>query len=258
MWTKIIFQLIARTSFQSIFQMLHKLSLAGMNYGGGGGVMSSGEHNVLQQLHGVVGEKAVIFDVGANIGDYAQACLDLFPKGKIHCFEPSKTAFKVLSERLKQEKRVQLVNLGLSDKSTIINLYSNVKGSGFGSVYPRDMKHTGIKFNQKEIAKLTTLDLYCSRNRIGHIDLLKLDVEGHELPVLAGATKMLRSKKIKMIQFEFGGCDLDSRTFFRDFYNLLSPNYDLFRIVQDGLVSIKQYRELDEIFVTTNYLAILR
>ena len=51
------------------------------------------------------------------------------------------------------------------------------------------------------------------------IDIMKLDVEGHELDVLEGSRKTINS--IKLIQFEFGGCNIDSKTFFQDFYYFL-------------------------------------
>ena len=50
------------------------------------------------------------------------------------------------------------------------------------------------------------------------IDLLKLDVEGNELLALKGLSDSI--EYIKIIQFEFGGSNIDSRTYFQDFYYL--------------------------------------
>lgn len=41
-------------------------------------------------------------------------------------------------------------------------------------------------------------------------------VEGHELDVLAGAEEALKS--VQLVQFEFGGCNIDTRTYFQDFF----------------------------------------
>jgi hypothetical protein len=60
---------------------------------------------------------------------------------------------------------------------------------------------------------------------------------------------------IDFIQFEFGGANLDARTQWQDFFYLLQPNFSLFRVVNDGLWPIEQYRETDEIFTTVNFLA---
>ncbi len=69
---------------------------------------------------------------------------------------------------------------------------------------------------------------------------------------------MLNERKIRFIQFEFGGTDIDSRVFFQDFYYLLKDNYSLYRIVKDGLVKIDGYKEKYEIFDTINFLAELK
>ena len=112
--------------------------------------------------------------------------------------------------------------------------------------------------NRREEVNLLTVEEFCRQKNIDGVDFLKLDVEGHELAVLAGAGNMLLTGKIKYIQFEFGGCNIDSRTFFRDFYNLLNPRYQIYRVLTDGLKPISAYRETDEIFVTTNYFAAIR
>ena len=64
---------------------------------------------------------------------------------------------------------------------------------------------------------LSTLDLFCEREAIPNIDFLKIDTEGNELDVLEGAKKLLSGGKIKIIQFEFGECDVFSQSFFERF-----------------------------------------
>jgi len=69
---------------------------------------------------------------------------------------------------------------------------------------------------------------------------------------------MLRAGAIHWIQFEFGGCNIDSRTYFRDFFDLLNPQYDVYRLLRNGLFPIRSYHETQEVFTTTNFIAILR
>jgi hypothetical protein len=51
------------------------------------------------------------------------------------------------------------------------------------------------------------------------------------------------------------GCNLDSRTFFRDFFYFLNEKYKIFRILKDGLYPINRYKETCELFMATNFLA---
>ena len=59
------------------------------------------------------------------------------------------------------------------------------------------------------------------------------------------------------IQFEFGGCNIGTRTYFQDFwYFFKSHHFILYRITPIGAEPINQYKESEEYFSTTNYVAI--
>ena len=87
---------------------------------------------------------------------------------------------------------------------------------------------------------------------------MKIDVEGNEFKALLGAKEMLNKKSVGAIQIEFGGTNIDSRTYFRDFWNLLHDDYKVYRILKNGLYEIEKYDEHLEIFTCTNYLFILK
>jgi hypothetical protein len=84
---------------------------------------------------------------------------------------------------------------------------------------------------------------------------LKIDVEGHELSVLRGASNSMQ--RIGCIQFEFGGTMVDSRTFMRDVMKFLGAyNFEIFRITPFGNLAIGGYDSKHECFEYTNYLAV--
>jgi len=89
--------------------------------------------------------------------------------------------------------------------------------------------------------------------------LLKIDVEGHELDVLTGALEMLKNHRIRMVSFEFGGCNIDTRTFFQDYWKFFAQfhGFEFYRITPSGyLTRVWKYREIYEQFRTTNFLVI--
>ena len=87
------------------------------------------------------------------------------------------------------------------------------------------------------------------------LDYVKIDVEGHELDVLEGFGDLI--KNVRLIQFEFGGCNIDTRTFFQDFwYYFTEKDFLIFRVTPRGPLLIKNYTEKDEFFLTTNYIAL--
>lgn len=256
----LLIRLIARKPFQLFFTAVHKLSLAGMNYGGGGDLHSSGEANALSMLtHRFPQKKVIIFDVGANIGEYSTILSEVFKgRAQIYAFEPAKETFSQLKANVSTDSAITPVPFGLGEKKAKLPLYTAKNKSGYASVFNRRLDHYGVEFTATESISIHTLDQFCEDKGIKTIHFLKLDVEGYEISVLKGAEKMLGRKAIKAIQFEFGGCNIDSRTFFQDFYYLLTPHYVIYRIVQNGIVPIQDYSELREIFVNTNYLALLK
>ena len=64
-------------------------------------------------------------------------------------------------------------------------------------------------------------------------------------------------KKIKIIQFEFGPASIDSKTFFKEFYNFFTNlNFKIYRITPSSLEKISNYNESIEYFRVTNFVAI--
>jgi FkbM family methyltransferase len=253
------FRTLAKIRNQQIWENIYQLALRQMNFGNGGDFNESGELYVAKYI-GTKLEKEpviIIFDVGANIGAYSKALSDLFKdKARIFSFEPSRKTFDILLNTIKNCRNITPNNLGFSDKGYNHVLYSDSEGSGLASLYQRNLEHFGIKMDKTEEIKLTTIDAFCKDNNIERIHFLKLDIEGHELHALKGAMKMINDKKIDFLQFEFGGCNIDSKTFFRDYYYLLKEHYTLYRILKDDIYELPTYKETYEIFVTINYLAI--
>jgi FkbM family methyltransferase len=228
--------------------------------GSGGDLASSGELAVLARLRPYVAGKP-FFDVGANCGEYSELILELYgPATVIHAFEPSAAAFAALRQRLAGNGSVVKNHCALSDASATIALFSDRPGSALASVYRRKLDHFEMSTAIEEEVGATRLDDYCAGKNIVEIGLLKLDVEGHELAVLRGAGELLEARRIFAIQFEFGGCNIDSRTFFQDFwYFLTGHGFHLYRILPNGcLLALPRYKELYEQFRTTNFLATLQ
>ncbi|MFY0652179.1 MAG: FkbM family methyltransferase [Cyclobacteriaceae bacterium] len=250
---------LGKQAFQSFFRKLYYLSLRGMNYSSTSKYHQNGEDHVLRRINQFYGQKEelVIFDVGANVGDYSSLIFNIFgdKNYNVHAFEPVKSTFGELSGRITSDN-FHLNNLGLSSEEKKIQIHYDTDASKLSSVYKRKLDHTAIGFDKTETIKVSTIDLYSEQNNIEKIEFLKVDVEGHELEVFKGAVSMIESKSIDFIQFEFGGTNIDSRTYFKDLYYALGPSFKLYRIVRDGLVPIDQYSEIHEVFQSCNYLAI--
>lgn len=207
----------------------------------------------------------VAFDVGANIGHWTNSFLDtaekqgVLDKAIVHCFEPSSFTFSKLQTNFAKHpmsQRVFLANLGVSNRLCKMKLYIFGNGYGTNSFYKRSTESLGIIHQKTEVVRTTTLDAYCQKKSISHIDFLKIDVEGHELAVVQGARDMLKGQAIDYIQFEYGGCWVDSRTFFLDMYDLLTSfGYSIGKILPKGIEFYDKYDQRIETFQMANFLA---
>jgi len=257
--TRIISPVTSNRLAQMALEKTVKLCLQLMGVGTGAGAWSSGERSMITSALATAGEVPCLFDVGANKGQFLSLVLDVL-KGRaaeIHSFEPSGQAFQALSEMVRGDQRIHLQNTALGREAGEAVLYSDEPGSGMASLTDRRLQHRNITTKHREVVMIDSIDNYCSVRNVTHIDLLKIDVEGHELDVLAGAEKTLRSGRVAAVAFEFGGCNIDTRTFFQDFYYLFEGlNMDLYRISPGGYAyPVKHYREIYEQFRTTNFFA---
>ena len=238
----------ASTSRQATLEAVQHKVLRGLGFGNAD-PSTNGE---LRAAKSVLGRDAVVFDVGANRGDYTALLLDEDDSLEVHCFEPSGKAFADLARRFAGRSRVHVHNIGLSDRDASGVLHSNALGSTCASLYERAVSRN----TEAEEVQLRRLDEVCAELGIDSIDLLKVDAEGHDLAVLRGAGAMLG--RVGAIQFEHGGAAPDARVFLRDFFELLSETHRVHRILPDGLWPLDRYTEDKEIGLYANYMALRR
>lgn len=197
-----------------------------------------------------------VIDVGGNIGDYSFWLRERWKNAYIHVFEPAAINVKKLEDRFAEDPRIRINPFGLSDFSQKAVLYSESSGSGLASLTNRRLDHFNIDFNVSESVDVIRFeDYWKSVLNEGSVDLVKLDIEGHELKALEGFGMALNH--VGLVQFEFGGCNLDTKTSFQDFYYFFKDaGFSLCRITPLGIQRLDKYRESDEVYLTTNFIAV--
>lgn len=146
-----------------------------------------------------------IMDVGANVGDVAVAALKSYANAQVICFEPVKSTFDVLTKRIEPfSRRCHLFNFALSDteKTGTINITSH---HGANSISPQASFHQDCNPHVREIGKehirLIRLDDCAAKLPSQKIDIMKIDVEGHEINVLKGGVNFI-SNNVDVIIIE--------------------------------------------------------
>jgi len=151
-------------------------------------------------------EVNTIIDAGASTGDISQRLAKLFPLATVHAIEPYPPFHESLESIKAKNKCIRPAKIALSDQNGSEFLQIN-KSEGTNSLLKADENGKAIygdllsKTGEIKV-KTQMLDDFIHKNAIEQVDLLKLDLQGSEMPVLTGASKALSEGKIKCILCE--------------------------------------------------------
>ena len=189
-----------------------------------------------------------VFDVGANIGITAMQFADAFPAAAVYAFEPVAENFAAMRSNLIGKPDIKRLNVALGA----------AKGTALIRVDHEHPSTCNIVAEETELTSevaVETIDGFCSTENVSEVDILKIDTEGYELPVLEGASRMLREQRVALIKAE---CAVDPddnwHTQFGDLCAVLHPlDYRLFGLYEQYECWIKpkpRLRRFDAAFVS--------
>ena len=146
-----------------------------------------------------VTDPATIFDVGANVGQTYARFRREFPQARIYCFEPVKRTFEQLTLATSGDPLAVAEQIALGDRAGQKEIRTN-------SVLPdlNTLRDDLMSGSSSEVVNIDTVDDYVRRNSIDGIDVLKIDTEGYEIPVLQGAEESLDGGRIRTVFAEVG------------------------------------------------------
>lgn len=202
-----------------------------------------------------------VVDVGANGGIWSLALLQHSGPwiGKIHMFEPMEgnlaSLRQVMKDGLYGEHVDKLVinEYALSDDKGSVEIHFENDVTGLASIDSgtAHFPMRNIPLDRTRSIKTDRLDTYCAENGIESIDILKIDVEGHELAVLKGAENLFRENRVKAVAYEIGPHQMARRDFYKDFFEFFEQyGYTNLRYREPGwkAMPIPEYRSSLEQF----------
>ncbi|MCU0321513.1 MAG: FkbM family methyltransferase [Chitinophagaceae bacterium] len=176
----------------------------------------------------------VVFDVGANIGQFAKTLQHSGYKGKIISFEPIDEIRQVITEyiHLFPKWKILPYALGSVNEKSIINISANSASSSL-----LDMKDTHIeaapqsKYIKKQEVEVKTLDsIYREYIKEGDRIFLKIDTQGFEFNVLEGSEEFLHKVLGIELEMSFEQLYANETTFEKLYQYLYIRNFRLFYI----------------------------
>jgi FkbM family methyltransferase len=192
-----------------------------------------------------------VLDVGANVGSWSLMAAESFPEATIYALEAVPATAAELRSRVGSEPRIKPFSLGLAERNGTLVLTYHPGASTHATFtdYPHGWTGEPVE------CPVMRGDDFLTREGIGQVDFLKLDVEGAEHLALQGLEAALRQQRIRLVQFEYGRVNVLTHFLLRDFYQLFNHNgYAVGKIYPD-YVDFRDYDLADEDFLGPNFLA---
>lgn len=203
----------------------------------------------------------LIFDVGAHVGETAARYRTLFPGALIHSFEPFPPSYEKLSAAFGADRRVVPHNVAVAEATGTAKLRVN-RASVTNSLLESDRRgddYWGANLLDTEgevTVDTVALDDFCREQRIEHVDVLKIDVQGAEHAVLSGARGLLERHAVDLIYLEMimAPSYVGQRKYHYYMSSLDALGYELFDLFNLGRRDGRLIQS-DGIFVASEFLA---
>lgn len=200
----------------------------------------------------------LVLDVGANRGWYSAEVLNICPLANVYAFEPHPVSFEILKKKA-SSLYFTAINSGCGSENKKATIYDDINDDGSEQASLMETAITGL-YGYETISHevdIIRLDEFLDSIKAKEVYFVKIDAEGSEYDVLQGLGKYLTEKKISIIQFEFSQTQIYSRHYFKDFYDLLSADYNMYRLMKNQIVSIDKYEPMFcEVFAYQNIVCI--
>jgi FkbM family methyltransferase len=146
-----------------------------------------------------------VVDVGANVGQWSNALLELVSPEKLIMIEPEPAAFAQLRTKFSGKANVEMHNVAIGKENGVTTLHVTRDSTGASVLPPRaEMKELigGNWAVENEVeCSLRTLDSLVAA--LPEISLLKIDVQGYEKETLAGAAQTLAKTRFLLIELNY-------------------------------------------------------
>lgn len=187
-------------------------------------------------------ERPVVVDGGANKGNVAARLLEALPDARLVAFEPQPRLARKLAKRFAGDARVTIREAALGERPETMAL-TILSRPTLSSLLPP----TGIrdKYAGQRLDVTETVDVPVTRldAALPHADIIKLDLQGYELPALRGATGLLPEVSVVVAEaalvplYEGQALLPELEAFLAEFGFALDGIYDFFRDAVGRIVS---------------------
>ncbi len=156
--------------------------------------------NILQgttypALRGVDSVKVVV-DIGANVGAASVFLALTYPEATVHAIEPAPQALSLLEENTRLIRRIHVHRHGLHEHAGVMRLYRSQWDPMSGSILA-----SGENTDAFDELPFRSVAGWFGEHAVGTIDILKIDTEGCELPLLRALGEQAATARVIYLEY---------------------------------------------------------
>jgi hypothetical protein len=143
------------------------------------------------RLNYPLNENSIVFDIGGCYGDWAQQIYNKY-KCNLYVFEPIIDSYNIILNKFKDNSKLKVYNFGVSDIDKTVEMSILNEASSYY-----------INTENKVLTKVVSFVKFLKENEIKNVDLIKINVEGDEFPILKSLIDNKMIEIFKDIQIQF-------------------------------------------------------
>lgn len=196
----------------------------------------------------------LVLDVGFNRGDFSALVVKGRPRARCIGFDPARSMRRHYDVSYPHRDQVELISAAVSNtEGECVFIDSDDGMSHVVSAAGDSLRPAQGTYAVPQV----TLDSFTAQRGIDTVDFIKIDVEGYDLHVLEGATRLLSEQRVTMFMFEYNAPWIDSRRFLREAVDFLADKpYALFRLFNGFLVPFKYSHTAERHDLGCNYVGV--
>lgn len=200
------------------------------------------EPHVTRTLMSLIGPGDVVVDVGANVGYYSVlAGWRAHPDGQVWSFEPNPRAFALLSDNMTMTGHAAMARrwpVALSDRAgtAALRIFPGYEATSTIRAVPEAfVSHTERETGRvSHVIDVELLRLDDAMRDVPAINVMKIDAEGHEPAIIAGAQEILRRSRTVKIVMEFVPPIMDAGDTRGMLRTIRDTGFSIYRIEHDS------------------------
>ncbi len=140
-------------------------------------------------------KQLTIIDIGANVGCFALYAQRWGKNSKIYCFEPNPQVFHLLEKNTGHLKNIKTYQIGMGDRDGAFTLFQHPFNTGETSMVHTSQGSRAIEVTVRHSGNML------KELGVEHIDILKIDTEGSEVPIVRGLAELIPRTSIVMYEY---------------------------------------------------------